>query len=81
MATVVKCDNPKCSAHYEVSSFLGGHTFTCNRCGSRVTIRDLSYSSAPSSLPPSSKVTARDIIIAVIIALAFFGLALWFNLK
>jgi hypothetical protein len=43
MATTVPCDNPNCAALYEVSSFLGGHTFTCNKCGSRVTIRDLSY--------------------------------------
>jgi len=43
MATVVKCDNPRCTATYEASSFLGGHTFTCNHCGSRVTIRDLSF--------------------------------------
>ncbi len=43
MATTVKCDNPRCTALYEVSSFLGGHTFTCNRCESRVTIRDLSF--------------------------------------
>lgn len=43
MATWVKCDNPRCTAEYEMSSFLGGHTFTCNQCGSRVTIRDLSY--------------------------------------
>jgi hypothetical protein len=43
VATTVRCDNPRCTALYEVSSFLGGHTFTCNRCGSRVTIRDLSF--------------------------------------
>ena len=43
MATVVKCDNIQCDALFEVDSFLGGHTFTCNQCGSRVTIRDLSY--------------------------------------
>jgi len=41
--TVVRCDNPKCTAVYNVSAFLGGHTFTCNQCGSRVTIRDLSF--------------------------------------
>src|ERR1035438_3399565 len=40
--TTVKCDNPRCSALYEVSNLLGGHTFTCNRCGSKVTVRDVS---------------------------------------
>jgi len=47
VATTVKCDNPRCTALYEVSSFLGGHTFTCNKCGSRVTIRDLSFIGGP----------------------------------
>jgi len=40
--TMVKCDNPRCNALYEVSNQLGGHTFTCNRCGSKVTVRDVS---------------------------------------
>jgi hypothetical protein len=56
MATTVKCDNPRCDAVYEVSSVLGGHTFTCNKCGSRVTIRDLSEPEArvahPKARPP-----------------------------
>jgi len=47
MATVVPCDNPRCTALYEVSSFLGGHTFTCNKCGSKVTVRDLSFIGSP----------------------------------
>lgn len=41
--TTVKCDNPKCAAIYDVPSYLGGHTFTCNQCGSKVTVRDLSF--------------------------------------
>jgi len=45
--TTVKCDNPRCNAQFEVPNLLGGHTFTCNRCGSRVTIRDLSTSTRP----------------------------------
>jgi hypothetical protein len=40
--TTVKCDNPKCNALYEISNLLGGHTFTCNQCGSKVTVRDIS---------------------------------------
>jgi len=51
VATTVKCDNPRCTALYEVSSFLGGHTFTCNKCGSRVTIRDLSFIGGPAQNP------------------------------
>jgi hypothetical protein len=42
VATTVKCDNPRCDALYEASSFLGGHTFRCEKCGWRVTIRDIS---------------------------------------
>lgn len=41
-STAVRCDNPKCNALYEVPNLLGGHTFTCKKCGSRVTIRDVS---------------------------------------
>jgi hypothetical protein len=52
-ATTVRCDNPKCNALYEISNMLGGHTFTCNRCGSKVTIRDLSFQPA-SSKPRAS---------------------------
>ena len=46
VATTVKCDNPACNALYETSSFLGGHTFTCKKCGGRVMIRDLSTEEA-----------------------------------
>jgi hypothetical protein len=54
VAIVIKCDNPNCTAHYEVSSFLGGHTFTCNHCGSRVTIRDLCHiGSQPQNIKPT----------------------------
>jgi hypothetical protein len=45
--TTVKCDNPRCNAWYEVSNMLGGHTFTCNKCGSKVTIRDLRTQPSP----------------------------------
>lgn len=55
MATTVKCDSPQCSARYEVSSFLGGHTFTRNQCGSRVTIRDLSNSQPRPTLAAVAK--------------------------
>ena len=45
--TTVKCDNPKCNALYEISNLLGGHTFTCNKCGGKVTVRDVSTSAKP----------------------------------
>lgn len=35
MATIETCD---CGAMYEVSSFLLGHTFACNKCGRRIVI-------------------------------------------
>lgn len=35
MATIETCD---CGAMYEVSSFLLGHTFTCNKCGRKIVI-------------------------------------------
>jgi hypothetical protein len=44
--TIVKCDNLNCTALYGVSNLLGGHAFRCNRCGSRVTVRDLSPATA-----------------------------------
>jgi len=43
MVNVVRCDNPRCTATYDVPSNLGGHTFTCNQCGSKVTVRDMSF--------------------------------------
>jgi hypothetical protein len=53
-STTVICDNPRCNASYEVDNKLGGHTFTCSRCGSRVTIRDLR------AQPDTSNVVARS---------------------
>ena len=77
MATVVKCDNPECDAHYEVSSFLGGHTFTCNQCGSRVTIRDLSYS-RPSARPVRLRNAGlpRFAIFIVLVVAALFAITI-----
>ena len=50
--TTARCDNPRCNAIYEVPNLLGGHTFTCNRCGSKVTIRGHSTAATPPKLIP-----------------------------
>ena len=69
MATVVKCDNPNCNAHYEVSSFLGGHTFTCNKCGSRVTVRDLSVVAQGQPLPSQHHDLSNKVLIVLVLLL------------
>jgi len=58
--TTAMCDNPRCNAIYEVPNLLGGHTFTCNRCGSKVTIRGLSPAATRPMLIPRWILTKKN---------------------
>lgn len=75
--TTVECDNPKCNALYEVPNFLGGHTFTCNRCGSRVTIRDVSIGIRPAKALPSYRSRRKSwgalLLLGAVALICFFA--------
>jgi len=51
-AMTVNCDNPGCNTLYDVSDLPAGHTFTCSRCGSKVTVRGPSPVAKPAQLAP-----------------------------